>query len=75
MVKAKLDPQEAALLRSYEAGEWHTIDDFDTEARTYAQYAHAAFKKDRRVNIRISSHDLERIQIRALELESRGGRQ
>lgn len=67
MAKVKLDPQEAELLRSYEAGEWYTIDNFDAEAQMYAQHARAAFKKDRRVNIRISSHDLERIQIRALE--------
>ena len=33
----------------------------------YAQQAAATFKKDRRVNIRISSRDLEAIQKRALE--------
>jgi predicted DNA binding CopG/RHH family protein len=32
-----------------------------------ARYARAPFRKDRRVNIRISSKDLEAIQKRALE--------
>jgi predicted DNA binding CopG/RHH family protein len=33
----------------------------------YREYARATFKKDRRVNIRISSKDLEALQKRALE--------
>jgi predicted DNA binding CopG/RHH family protein len=33
----------------------------------YSEYASATFKKDRRVNIRISSKDLEALQKRALE--------
>ena len=36
-----------------------------TEAR-YSRYAKATFRKDRRLNIRLSSKDLEAIQKRAL---------
>ncbi len=36
------------------------------EIHRYAQYAKATFRKDRRLNIRISSKDLEAIQKRAL---------
>lgn len=35
--------------------------------QTYSEYATATFKKDKRINIRISSKDLEAIQIKALE--------
>ena len=55
------------LLDSYEAGEWRKIEGWETEARRYEEYARATFRKDRRVNIRISSRDLEEIQKRALE--------
>ncbi len=52
---------------SCEAGEWCTIEGWKTEARRYEEYARATFKKDRRVNIGISSRDLTEIQKRALE--------
>ncbi len=67
MGKIRLDKEEAELLDSYESGEWRTIEGWETEAQKYREYARATFKKDRRVNIRISSQDLERIQKRALE--------
>ena len=67
MGKIRLDREEVELLDSYEAGEWRTIEGWETEARRYEEYARATFKKDRRVNIRISSRDLEEIQKRALE--------
>jgi predicted DNA binding CopG/RHH family protein len=65
--QVKLDREEAGLLESYENDEWASIDDFEAEAERYQEYARATFKKDRRVNIRISSKDLEGIQKRALE--------
>lgn len=67
MDQVKLDGEEAGLLESYENGEWTSVDDFEAEAGRYQEYARATFKKDRRVNIRISSKDLEGIQKRALE--------
>ena len=67
MGKIRLDREEAKLLDSYEAGEWRSIEGWQAEARRYVEYARATFKKDRRVNIRISSRDLEEIQKRALE--------
>ena len=67
MGKLRLDRAEADLLDSYEAGEWRTIEGWQTEAKSYQEYAKATFKKDRRINIRISSRDLEEIQKRALE--------
>lgn len=37
------------------------------ERNRYVRYARTTFRKDRRVNIRISSKDLEAIQKRAIE--------
>ncbi len=67
MDKVKLDKEEADLLNSYESEEWQPIDKLEVEVQKYREYARATFKKDRRVNIRISSKDLEGIQKKALE--------
>jgi predicted DNA binding CopG/RHH family protein len=50
------------LFESYENDEWISIDDMDIETERYQEYASATFKKDKRVNIRISSKDLEGIK-------------
>ena len=63
----KLDRKEKELLESVERGEWKPVRGLKSEAKRYRNYAEATFKKDRRVNIRISSKDLEAIQKRALE--------
>ena len=62
----KLDASEKALLESVEAGEWKSTGVGKKERTRYARYAQATFRKDRRLNIRISSKDLEAIQKRAL---------
>ncbi len=67
MDKVKLDDEEQALLDSLEAGEWQSVPDLANEIAEHVQYAKNTMKKDRRVNIRISSRDLEGIQILALE--------
>ncbi|MCG6961749.1 MAG: antitoxin [Acidobacteria bacterium] len=64
---AKLNKEERELLRSVEAGEWKSAPDKGAESRRYREYARATFKKDRRINIRISGKDLEALQVRALE--------
>jgi len=67
MNQMKLDREETELLHSYETEEWTSTDDLEADAQIYQEYARATFRKDRRVNIRISSKDLEGIQKRALE--------
>jgi predicted DNA binding CopG/RHH family protein len=64
---AKLDKKEKELLESVEKGEWKTVARIKSERNRYRKYAEATFKKDRRINIRISSKDLIAIQKRALE--------
>ncbi len=62
----KIDADEKEVLESVERGEWKSAVDKRERAR-YSRYAKATFKKDRRLNIRLSSKDLEAIQKRALE--------
>ena len=63
---SKLKKDERELLESVEAGEWRSVSDRDLEVSRYQEYATATFKKDRRINIRISSKDLNALQKRAL---------
>ena len=61
-----LEKDERALLKSVEAGEWRSVPGRDDEVARYREYAAATFKKDRRINIRISTKDLNALQKRAL---------
>jgi len=63
----KSDQEEKKLLQSAEAGEWKSVRDANREKERLRGYAEATFKKDRRINIRISSRDLSALQKRALE--------
>ena len=63
----KLDKSEKELRDSVERGEWKSSTKTKKDTRRFQEYAKAMFKKDRRINIRISSRDLEAIQKRALE--------
>ena len=63
----KLDREEKQLLDSVERGDWKTIPDFEKEAKRYQEYAKATFRKDKRVNLRISEKDLTNIQKKAIE--------
>ena len=61
----KVDADEKELLESVERGEWKSAG-AKRERTRYARYAKATFRKDRRLNVRLSSKDLEAIQKRAL---------
>ena len=63
----KLDAEEKKILESVERGEWRSVKGVKRNRGRFSQYAKATFRKDRRLNIRISSKDLEAIQKRALE--------
>ena len=62
----KIDADEKELLESVERGEWKSAGGGKRERTRYSRYAKATFRKDRRLNIRLSSKDLEAIQKRAL---------
>jgi len=67
MVKVKLDKEERDLLDSYERGEWESVNNLAEEIKKHKGYARQTLKKDRRVNIRISSMVLDALQTRAVE--------
>lgn len=62
-----LEPEEKDLVESFDRGEWQPVKAPEAEIGRYKQYARATFKKDARVNIRISRKDLDALQKRALE--------
>jgi predicted DNA binding CopG/RHH family protein len=62
----KLDREETELVASYDAEEWHPVEDVQLEMKRYQAYARETFRKDQRVNIRISRRDLQEIQKRAI---------
>ena len=62
MKKIKLDKEEQDILDSFERGEWKPVKNLKREIKRHKQYARNTIKKDKRVNIRISSKDLEEIQ-------------
>ena len=62
----KLDADQKELLDSVERGEWKSAKGGKRERARYSRYAKATFRKDGRLNIRVSSKDLEAIQKRAL---------
>ena len=61
----KLNKEEKEILESYEKDEWVSVSKPANIAK-YKAAAKATFKKDKRVNIRISELDLELLQERAL---------
>ncbi|MCX5870141.1 MAG: CopG family antitoxin [Deltaproteobacteria bacterium] len=66
MKKRKLNPEDQEMLEAFDAGEFES--DLKDERRTQlAQLAEETIRKDKRINIRISSRDLEALQRRAIE--------
>ena len=63
----ELDAYEADILDSVEKGEWQPVTNLDEQRKALRTAAAATFRKDRRVNIRISGKDLDALQKRALE--------
>ena len=63
----KLTKEEKEILESVESGEWKRIPDFKKEAERLRTAAKATFRKDKRVNIRMSKRDLAQLKKKALE--------
>jgi predicted DNA binding CopG/RHH family protein len=64
---AKYDDEELEILQAWEAGTLKPVSDMAEEVKAHRGAADATFKKDQRLNIRISSRDLKSLQARALE--------
>lgn len=63
----KINKDEKEILDSVERGEWRTIPDIEKETKRFQRYARATFRKDKRINIRISERDLLKLQRKALK--------
>ena len=63
----KTNKDEKEILDSVERGEWRTISDVEKESCRYQKYARGTFRKDKRINIRISEKDLIKLQRRAVK--------
>ena len=66
MSNLKLQPDELELLASYEQDEWQSAKNVNEQKEQYRVYARATFRKDQRINIRISEKDLLDLQKRAM---------
>ncbi len=62
---SKLDQEEKDLLESYENDEWVSVMN-PSDIAEYTAAAKNTFRKDKRVNIRMTEMDLELLQERAL---------
>ncbi len=63
--KLKFDEEELKILHDFEQGEFESIKNFQKEKRKLEEAAGNTLMKDKRINIRISSRDLTRIQKQA----------
>ena len=62
----KLDAEEREILEAFEADQLKPIANKKSELKKHREYAEATFKKDQRINIRISNRDLQALKKRAL---------
>lgn len=63
---SRLDKEEQEILDAFDAGELQRSPDSEERNARHQQYAEAMFKKDARINIRLSSKDLRGLQKKAL---------
>ena len=62
----RISKEEKNMLESVEKGEWKSIRGAKGKIKKYQEYAKATFRKDKRVNIRISEKDLVGLKKRLL---------
>lgn len=67
MKEIALDSEEKKIVESYDRGEWRTVRDPKQEIKRLREYARNTLQKDKRINIRMSSKDLDQIQVIAAQ--------
>ena len=67
MKKIILDDEEKDILESFERGEWVPVKNQKQEVKKLQQYAKNTLQKDKRINIRMSSKDLDHVQVIAAQ--------
>ena len=61
----QFDQEELQILQDFEQDEFQSIQNFAAEKKILEETARRTLQKDKRINIRISSRDLERLQMQA----------
>jgi predicted DNA binding CopG/RHH family protein len=61
-INGQLDDEKLKIFRNFEHGEFERVKNFRAEKRELENAARNTLQKDKRINIRISSRDLEKIQ-------------
>ena len=67
MKKTMLDEEEKDILESYERGEWKLIKNSKSEIKKLREYARKTLQKDKRINIRMASRDLDQVHVIAAQ--------
>ena len=67
MKQFTLEDEEIELLDSLESNEWKSVENLKDEIVSHQTVARNTLKKDKRVNLRMSSKDLEDIKTYAVE--------
>lgn len=63
----RLNAEEKEILKAFESGKLKQAKNVNEEREAHKAVAEATFKKDARINIRLSSRDLRALQARALK--------
>lgn len=61
-----IDREEREFIESYNRGEWRSIKD-KKKLSKYVEAAKESLNKNKRINIRLTSKDLNDIQVKAIE--------
>ena len=64
---SKIDKFENDIIESYENDEWIPAKDIADVKKRFSEYAKNTFKKNKRINIRISEKDLAELKVKSLE--------
>lgn len=64
---SKLKPEEKEILEAFEVGRLKRVKNAERSIAEHRKIAEETFKKDARINIRLSSRDLRALQARALK--------
>jgi len=67
MKKIILKDEEKDIFDSYDRGEWRPVKNQKQEIRKLQHYARNTLQKDKRINIRMSSKDLDQVQVIAAQ--------
>ena len=67
MINTNLNKEEQEILDAFDSGEIQPIPNAKKEMKRHQEYAKETFKKDKRINIRLTSRDLTSIQKLALK--------